>query len=50
MPYAKGQSGNPKGRPKQTAEQKSVMSIFVCKLPSGISRIKRPTSSPVPLQ
>ena len=23
MPYAKGQSGNPKGRPKQTAEQKS---------------------------
>ena len=27
-----------------------VMSIFVCKLPSGISRIKRPASSPVPLQ
>lgn len=28
MPYAKGQSGNPKGRPKQTAEQKSQRSNF----------------------
>ena len=29
---------------------KEVKSIFVCKLPSGISRIRRPASSPVPLQ
>ena len=28
MPYAKGQSGNPKGRPKQTAEQKSQKEHF----------------------
>ena len=28
MPYAKGQSGNPKGRPKQTAEQKSQKEQF----------------------
>ena len=28
----------------------SVKSIFVCKLPSDISRIKRLASSPVPLQ
>ena len=27
MPYAKGQSGNPKGRPKQTAEQKSPIHL-----------------------
>ena len=29
---------------------RKVKSIFVCKLPSGISRIRRPASSPVPLQ
>lgn len=28
MPYVKGQSGNPKGRPKQTAEQKSQKEQF----------------------
>lgn len=28
MPYAKGQSGNPKGRPKLTAEQKSQKEQF----------------------
>lgn len=35
---------------KNNKNDSAVMSIFVCKLPSGISRIKRPASSPVPLQ
>jgi len=39
-PFQKGQSGNPKGRPKQTQEQKDALAMIRSLCPEAAERLK----------
>lgn len=39
-PFEKGKSGNPKGRPKQTQEQKDALAMIRSLAPEAVQRLK----------
>ena len=45
-PFQKGQSGNPKGRPKQTQEQKDALSMIKALAPEAAEKLREIMQSP----
>ena len=45
-PFVKGQSGNPKGRPKQTQEQKDALEMIRSLAPQAVERLREILEDP----
>ena len=45
-PFVKGQSGNPKGRPKQTQEQKDALEMIRKLAPQAVERLREILEDP----